>query len=463
MRPSRRSPGRSRRQAGWGGGAALVAAALLACNDPPVGPMPANLVSASMLPEAGVPGAVLIDTVRVRLVDQEGRPVPGTEITWNVREGGGSVKLVNTVTDENGASAVRWTLGPGLGTNRLRASTLEGGQVDFRVMGEVFQVDRLAAGLNVACGLRQGALWCWGNGFWLLWTQEPVSIEGWRGHFTANLVDSTHGFIELALSSATACGLDRQAVVWCADSAVREMTRVAGLPPVWRVVGFTALWYGTAGFCGLAVSDSTAWCWGAGRAPAQLLGSRKFTSLALAYTSPASGAPQSYWACGLVVDSTAVCWVGEGTSPPSFFTPGPEVYAEIAVADEFACGRTRQGEVYCWGTNVPGDKSLPPLPPRWMASGVFAISASEWELGLVRQFGEVEVMAINGFTIRPNGIGSPIERFALGSPTCALSPGGGVYCYNDMGWGGDTYLPYEWWVAIQPLRQVADSTGGGAP
>ncbi|MEZ4414048.1 MAG: hypothetical protein R2910_13750, partial [Gemmatimonadales bacterium] len=103
-----------------------VGAFSLACNDQPTESVPPVIASATTLPTEAVPGWQLADTAKVILLDDAGQPVSGVEVTWSVREGGGSVTPVNTVTDAAGVSAAVWTLGPVAGVNQLRASTILG-------------------------------------------------------------------------------------------------------------------------------------------------------------------------------------------------------------------------------------------------------------------------------------------------------------------------------------------------
>jgi hypothetical protein len=96
---------------------------------------------------AGVGTAVPVRPA-VRVLDEEGQPVEGYEVTFVVTGGGGSVSAPVQVTDAAGlARAGAWTLGPAPGTNTLeaRAGSLAGSPVVFTAEGTAAEavVDRL--------------------------------------------------------------------------------------------------------------------------------------------------------------------------------------------------------------------------------------------------------------------------------------------------------------------------------
>jgi hypothetical protein len=86
----------------------------------------------------------------VRVLDEEGRPVEGYEVTFVVVGGGGSVSGATRTTGADGIARVGgWTLGPTPGTNTLeaRAGSLAGSPVIFTAEGTQAEpepeVDRL--------------------------------------------------------------------------------------------------------------------------------------------------------------------------------------------------------------------------------------------------------------------------------------------------------------------------------
>lgn len=435
--------------------------ATLACNDQPTEPLPPVMGSASTLPTEGVPGWQLADTPKVVLLDDAGHPVAGVEVTWTVREGGGSVVPVNTVTDADGISAAVWTLGPTEGMNRLRASTLAGGQVDFEALGEVFRVDRLAANGGVGCGLVSSAIWCWGGDFWI--KAPPVSSMPHTPVLTASLLDDSRVFQDLAVSVNVVCAVDQAGVGLCADEGTPHLTPVPGLPIVRRISGASSVSSGSKGlFCAVADVDSTAWCWRADQSPAKIVNSPAFVDLAVA-----SSGPSSYRACGLLADSSAACWgsgaLGDGNPPSDTLEPalvsGGHAFAELAVGTDFTCGRTADTDIWCWGeTRAPGPSGA--LIPALRSSGAFAIAAT-WDIvGALTTPGTSVTWrgAFGADYVLPENTniqGMPVVRYAKNSLDCLQMAGGGVYCGTDLvngSHGGDTFVPFQAFVPLQPVR-----------
>lgn len=57
----------------------------------------------------------------VLVVDEFGNPVGGIEVAWDVTAGGGSVSGERTATGSDGRATVQWTLGLGIGVQKLNA------------------------------------------------------------------------------------------------------------------------------------------------------------------------------------------------------------------------------------------------------------------------------------------------------------------------------------------------------
>ncbi len=325
----------------------------------------------------GAPGWELIDTLIVRAVDPSGSPRVGVEVTWAVRQGGGSIAPRADVTDADGYAKAVWTLGGKSGVNQVRARTVEGSQADFESTGEAFRADVVASNISLACGLKAGALWCWGIHSWET-TQAPSLSPRWTLESSSpGLVDDSHLFTDLAVTFGRVCALDPSQAVWCAAVNRPAMERQAGLPPIASLASNAAgggSMFGSR-ICGLAAGDSTAWCWDVGGSAAQLPGSPAFTRVWMSASM----------ACGLLVDSTAACW---GTPPPGDGSTGPSDtavvvrgghrFVEMAVGRYFACGRTVPGAVWCWGS-VGYPLSEPEvLEPTQLATGASLLGV-EWE------------------------------------------------------------------------------------
>lgn len=451
-------------------------AVALGCNDQPTEPVPPDITSASALPVAGVPGWQLADTARVRVIDGAGNPVAGVDVTWEVRVGGGSVEVLGATSDADGLSAAVWTRGAATGANQLRATIAGADPVDFVVEGTAFRADRLAADGIMGCGRASGALWCWGPGFWA--NTAPPSVAPPRPpdspvidpDLSPGLVDASHGFVDLAVAGPVVCGLDPQQAIWCTTGPDHAFVEVAGLPPARQVIGTLESYHSPnsySRFCALAASDSTAWCWRTDAVPSQIAGSPAFASLYASRGDRYSAITvlyDEYRACGLLVDSTAVCW---GVGPPGdgsisgaldhlVAVSGGNHFAELMVGDRFSCGRESGGAVLCWG-----GKDFEALTLELVPTGATLLAV---------YFDRAQAVRISAATASclgavapamppPTGIPSPgIAAFAYNSQTCARLPDGQVYCSSEFDNGAGPLYGYTFYYPVQPVREIPLTT-----
>ena len=84
--------------------------------------VPTTLQIISGADQEGLPGAVLADPFVVEVRDQADKPLPGTEVTFSVSSGGGTLSATNATTDTNGRAESTLTLGPNPGTNTVTIS-----------------------------------------------------------------------------------------------------------------------------------------------------------------------------------------------------------------------------------------------------------------------------------------------------------------------------------------------------
>ena len=75
-------------------------------------------------PASATPSALVYDSVRVRVTNRFGAPVPGAQVKFTVTAGGGVVSVTKTTTGPTGVAATRWTLGSALGVNTLTATVV---------------------------------------------------------------------------------------------------------------------------------------------------------------------------------------------------------------------------------------------------------------------------------------------------------------------------------------------------
>lgn len=236
----------------------VLLSGVVACRDVGSPPGPAHIEIVQAPPALGVPNARLVDTIRVRLVDGDGNPRGGQPLTWVIRQGGGGVEPLNDTTTSEGIVSARWTLGPGEGPNELEVKSLDDSSLTFHVDGEAFRLDRVDSDYQLACGIREGNLWCWG--LFSPATTPPVSevpANPFGDVYPApGQVAPGTRFTDLAVSGTGVCAIDVGQVVHCYD----VLGNIASAPQVPALLQVTGAFYR---FCGIASADTTAWCWDA--------------------------------------------------------------------------------------------------------------------------------------------------------------------------------------------------------
>jgi len=285
----------------------------------------------------------------------------------------------------------------------------------------------VAAGSNHTCAMaNNGRPSCWGrhaegqlgNGV-IGFEPSPVSVNG------------SARFHTLSGGSEHACGLTAvgQASCWGANFGGRLGNGSASeysLSPsaVIQSTPFAAISAGSAHTCALT-SSGLAYCWGengnlqlgrTGRAdiPDLVAGGFSFVSIA-------SGA---YHACGLTSSGQASCWganfrsqIGDGSttnrSVPTAVNQSGLTYNRLSIGagGQHTCALTASGAAYCWGFNLEG------------------------QLGDNSNTDRASPVAV------VQGALAFVEIAAGSAHTCALTPGGDVYCWgsNSRGQVGSGY------------------------
>jgi Bacterial Ig-like domain (group 1) len=82
---------------------------------------PDSVRAVSPVSQPGRIGQPTIDDPTVLVVDQFGNPVGGAEVDWEVIAGRGVVSSSQSATGVNGQASVTWTLGLGIGVQKLTA------------------------------------------------------------------------------------------------------------------------------------------------------------------------------------------------------------------------------------------------------------------------------------------------------------------------------------------------------
>lgn len=82
---------------------------------------PVQLQAVSGDDQSGMVGRTLAASLRVRMVDAEGRPLSRMRVEWSPAPGSGRAEPRNSFTDADGVAGTTWTLGSGNGAQELRA------------------------------------------------------------------------------------------------------------------------------------------------------------------------------------------------------------------------------------------------------------------------------------------------------------------------------------------------------
>ena len=102
----------------------LVATSLNACSDPVAMEIPAGIEVISGADQRAVQGLSLEEPVVVRVLDEDGQPIPDFKLVAAPAPGHGQVDSASA-TDEDGDANVFWKLGPDPGLQTLRISAAE--------------------------------------------------------------------------------------------------------------------------------------------------------------------------------------------------------------------------------------------------------------------------------------------------------------------------------------------------
>jgi hypothetical protein len=112
-----------------------VLALVAACEDDTgPGPAPADIEIVSGNGQYSKQGTALEEPIRVAVTLSDGAPAAGVTVNFAVKSGGGSLSRASATTDEDGETSVRWTLGPGTGTQEITISVA--GDSDVRAVAQ---------------------------------------------------------------------------------------------------------------------------------------------------------------------------------------------------------------------------------------------------------------------------------------------------------------------------------------
>ncbi len=463
--------------------ALLVAATLMACNDPSSTDPPYIVTPVATATLSGTPGWTLTDTLVVEVRDIEGNLVPGTKVKWSLPNGGRlAVQLADAddrmtgSTDDQGRNYAVWTLGLDEGTQVAKVAAGFGEPATFTASATVLHAKQVSAGGSYTCAvLTDDRPVCWGaNHHGQLGTGDSLP------RLTPTPVLGLPTVLEIRASPSfddLTCARDLAGDVWCWGWNTSGQAGPAAAQPVQptpvRVAGAegaVSLSLGTSGngFACAVLGAGGAACWGenwAGQlgtgdfvssaAPRPVVGSSGFTSVA-------SGWRRS---CALDTDGEAWCW-GDARGgellplPRAIYTtpvqpvPGHR-YTSLAAGGNAVCGVQIAGIASCFGYDFvsfghlpltdlqPGDSPVRPDIAETIAqvavdgfNGMYARS----------RYGRGYVWGAPGCCVAIPRMITPslrIEDISAGEGQyCVISESGGVYCGRVNWWffGGDESL-----------------------
>jgi alpha-tubulin suppressor-like RCC1 family protein len=421
-------------------------------------------------------GELLPVPATVMLIDEDGNPVTGAEVRFEVLSGGGISAPRSARTDSLGQASARWRLGLEPGTQRLsalsptlgsaitfeataRVSPRAGDETPVPVEADPVTVVRrdLVVGANHVCELAGGATTCRGD-----------NDRQQRGS------GSLAGFISLASGNDHVCGLDAAGVAMCwgandggqlGDGSTTDRPSPV---PVRTELQFASLTAGDVHTCGIA-GGGVPLCWGQNvngqlgdgtrtdsRFPRDVGNGFTFASLVAGWNHT----------CGLTANGNAFCWglnsdgqLGDGSTLDRLLpTLARGAMESLAAGSAHTCG-VSGGDVFCWGQNLSGQlgdgstesrrqptpvQGLPGPATQVVAGAVHTCAllrdgrAYCWGQNLHGQLGDG--------TTQNRSMATPVAgtvRFrsisAGGALTCGTATTGGQYCWglNQAGQLGD--------------------------
>jgi len=236
--------------------------------------------------------------------------------------------------------------------------------------------------------------------------------------------------ISVSAQLATTCAIRPDGTLWCwgrntsgnvgdgTSGNVRPSPQRVGSSPHWSAVSA-----GAESTCAID-SDGALWCWGLNSVGQVGRGDRVDSSVPVLVDGPRHG------------------------------TPLKQTWIEVAVGEDFACGRTADRSLYCWGNLTPGGTaSSLALVPTYVDGGFVSLSAgfhhacgmrsdrSLWCFGS-NSHGQLGIgsNASSGWVPQPVAPGKTwLSASAAWVNTCAVDSADVAFCWgsNDFGQIGD--------------------------
>jgi alpha-tubulin suppressor-like RCC1 family protein len=389
---------------------------------------------------------------------------------------------------------------------QLGDGTTSPSSVPVPVTGLADAAVAIAAGSVHTCAvLASGSVQCWG------WNSSgqlgdgtttaslvPVSAAGLSGEVAGIAAGAYHTCARTTSGAVQCWGYDADGQVGDGSTAPAV---VAPLPVVGLSSGVSAIAAGSHHSCAQTTGGGLL-CWGDGGAgqlgngetqpsatPAWVSGLAR-PALAIESRSLAAG---TYHTCAQSMDGGVLCWGYNGSGqlgsdpmersvvpiPVAGLSSG---IAAIAGGDEHTCALTAAGGVVCWGSNYGGElgdgsagRTSGPVQASGLATGVLAIAAGQaltcalttsngvlcWGWNIVGQLGNGSL--VDSHVPTPvTGLSNGVAAISAGKwHTCALTTGGGVFCWGDNfagQLGADPSIP----LSTVPLPVAGLSSGVAA-
>jgi hypothetical protein len=439
---------------------------------------PARIVLVGGDRQGASAGELLPERLLVRVADARDNPVPGVEVRFDVRSGGGITAPSRARTDSLGLASALWRLGEETGAQSLVATS-------FDLIGDVIfnatatERPRTTTIVDPSTGIESGPVRV-GSSRFVIGGSHVCELRGTsvgcrgandRGQATAAPLN---GFVAVASGLSHVCGIDPDGSVYCwganeagqlGDGTLADRDSPA---PVRTELRFSLVTAGAAHTCGLAGGGIPA-CWGLNvsgqlgdgsrndqRGPRAVGGGLSFSTLVAGWNHT----------CGLTSSGNAFCWglnsqgqLGDGSTLDRLVpTLVRGSVRSLVAGSAHTCG-TSNGTVLCWGWNAYGqlgdgsteDKAQPGqvqgLPGRateLAAGAVHTCALVEggdafcWGQNVSGQLGD----GTNENRARPVPVVGEhrfVDLDAGGALTCATTADGARYCWglNSSGQLGD--------------------------
>jgi alpha-tubulin suppressor-like RCC1 family protein len=348
----------------------------------PVGPVagiPTAVVAVSGDGQSGQIGTTLGQDFVAEVDDVNGDPVPGVAVTWSVTTGGGSINPTSDVTDANGQTQARLTLGPTAGSNTVAATVSGVGSVTFTGTGTTgggggggtpdnVTFRTVDAGSYHTCAISpQEQAYCWGfNQDGQLGTGSTTTI------MAPATVSGKLAFRQVSGGKYHSCAVTLSGSGYCWGSNLegqlgRDVQQFSAEPVLnAKAITFATISVGRSHSCGFNLSG-IAFCWGS-NFEGQLgyvtteasVDTAGFVGTAEMFNAIAAGGLHT---CGITKTGSTLCWGdnftgqlgtgGAGGSTPATVTGGL-AFDSLTAGFEHTCALTAAGAAYCWGDNTYG-------------------------------------------------------------------------------------------------------------